>query len=327
MKFGEVRTEDAAGAILAHSLKAGKTTYKKGHTLTPSDIAAIKAFEHTLVVARLEDTDVSENDAARELADALSGSNIKIAKAFTGRANLIAGTNGVIKIDANVMALNAVDEAITLATLPNFARVAEGQMIGTVKIIPYGVPRVDLDAAILAAKSQIELHPFRPLSTHLILTETPSLKKSLTAKAETVLRDRLTSLGIDDVTVAVTSHTTPDVAQALAETQSDLVLILGGSATSDRKDVCPSAVLAAGGSLERFGMPVDPGNLLFLGAHEGRPVIGLPGCVRSPALNGADWVLERIVAGLEVTGPDIAAMGVGGLLKEIPTRPQPRLGK
>jgi len=25
-----------------------------------------------------------------------------------------------------------------------------------------------------------------------------------------------------------------------------------------------------------------------------------------------------------VTGADIAAMGVGGLLKEIPTRPQPR---
>jgi molybdenum cofactor cytidylyltransferase len=82
--------------------------------------------------------------------------------------------------------------------------------------------------------------------------------------------------------------------------------------------------VAAGGTLERFGMPVDPGNLLFLGAHRGRPVVGLPGCVRSPALNGADWVLERLAAGLPVTGATLAGMGVGGLLKEIPTRPQPR---
>ena len=104
------------------------------------------------------------------------------------------------------------------------------------------------------------------------------------------------------------------------------MLILGGSATSDAADICPAAVVAAGGRLIRFGMPVDPGNLLFLGEQAGRPVVGLPGCARSPALNGADWVLERLAAGIEVTGADIAAMGVGGLLKEIPLRPQPRAG-
>ena len=73
-------------------------------------------------------------------------------------------------------------------------------------------------------------------------------------------------------------------------------------------------------------MPVDPGNLLVLGEMGTRPVIGLPGCARSPALNGADWVLERVVCGIDVGAEDIAAMGVGGLLKEIPTRPQPRDG-
>jgi molybdenum cofactor cytidylyltransferase len=67
-------------------------------------------------------------------------------------------------------------------------------------------------------------------------------------------------------------------------------------------------------------MPVDPGNLLFFGELNGKPVIGLPGCARSPALNGADWVLERILCGVTVTPDDIAAMGVGGLLKDIPLR-------
>ena len=97
-----------------------------------------------------------------------------------------------------------------------------------------------------------------------------------------------------------------------------------GSATSDLHDVAPEAVRRAGGQVERFGMPVDPGNLLFTGRIGTRPVIGLPGCARSPALNGADWVLERLACGLEVGDDDIAAMGVGGLLKEIPLRPQLR---
>jgi molybdenum cofactor cytidylyltransferase len=63
---------------------------------------------------------------------------------------------------------------------------------------------------------------------------------------------------------------------------------------------------------------------LFLGALGSKPVIGLPGCARSPALNGADWILERVICGIPVGADDIAAMGVGGLLKEIPTRPRPR---
>jgi len=71
-------------------------------------------------------------------------------------------------------------------------------------------------------------------------------------------------------------------------------------------------------------MPVDPGNLLLLGRVGRTPAIGLPGCARSPKINGFDWVLQRLCAGVTVTSADITTMGVGGLLKEIPTRPQPR---
>jgi molybdenum cofactor cytidylyltransferase len=71
-------------------------------------------------------------------------------------------------------------------------------------------------------------------------------------------------------------------------------------------------------------MPVDPGNLLVLGEIGGAAVIGLPGCARSPKSNGFDWVLQRLLADLPVGYDEIAAMGVGGLLGEIPSRPQPR---
>jgi molybdenum cofactor cytidylyltransferase len=84
------------------------------------------------------------------------------------------------------------------------------------------------------------------------------------------------------------------------------------------------AIEAAGGEIEHFGMPVDPGNLILIGRLRDQAVIGAPGCARSPKENGFDWVLMRLLAGLPVSRADITGMGVGGLLMEIVTRPQPR---
>jgi molybdenum cofactor cytidylyltransferase len=145
-------------------------------------------------------------------------------------------------------------------------------------------------------------------------------------KGEAAIAGRLKPFGIGLTGTMTVPHTTAGIAQAIADAPGQVVMILTASATSDPEDVGPAAVRAAGGIVERFGMPVDPGNLLFLGEHRGRPVVGLPGCARSPALNGADWVLERLAAGLNPSDADIAAMGVGGLLKENPQRVQPRAG-
>ncbi|MDX5366272.1 MAG: NTP transferase domain-containing protein, partial [Alphaproteobacteria bacterium] len=117
-----------------------------------------------------------------------------------------------------------------------------------------------------------------------------------------------------------------DAVRSLLKDGLSPILVFGASATVDRRDVVPSGIVLAGGDILHFGMPVDPGNLLLLARHGETPVIGLPGCARSPKLNGFDWVLARLAAGLEVTPKDIMGMGLGGLLKEIPTRPQPREG-
>ena len=200
-------------------------------------------------------------------------------------------------------------------------------MVATVKIIPYAVAAGAVEQARAAAVAgALRVHAFRPGRASLILTRTEGLKPALLDKGAAVVGARLAGLGLDMAPPVTVAHAAPAVAAAVAEAAGEMVLILGGSATSDAADACPAGVVAAGGRLIRFGMPVDPGNLLFLAEHRGRPVVGLPGCARSPALNGADWVLERLAAGLAPGDADIAAMGVGGLLKEIPQRPQPRVG-
>lgn len=326
MKFGPVPIEDAEGSILAHSVRLDQGSIRKGHTLTKGDLSRLaQAGISEIVVARLEADDLPEDVAARRIAECLQGENLHLGPAATGRVNVLSDGAGLVRVDTEaIAAMNAIDEGVTLATLPDFMRVGPDQLVATVKIIPYGVPAriTELATQALGARP-LRMLPFRGGRARLIMTRTHGFKESLISKGESVVRTRLEALGYELDAVDVVTHETQAVADALSP-DADLILIFGASATSDRGDVAPAAVVRAGGTVGRFGMPVDPGNLLFLGSLEDVPVVGLPGCARSPALNGADWVLERLSAGLEVTDRDIAAMGVGGLLKEMPDRPHPR---
>jgi molybdenum cofactor cytidylyltransferase len=201
---------------------------------------------------------------------------------------------------------------------------AKGGMVATIKMISYAVPQEALNAAVAAAGAgAIRLAQPQIKTASLIITEIPG---GVGDKGRTAIAGRLEALGVDLIETVMTPHQIVPLAEAVAQAKGDLVLILTGSATSDIDDVAPAALRRGGGQITRFGMPVDPGNLLFLGDLAGRPVIGLPGCARAPALNGADWVLSRVACGIAVSSADISGMGVGGLLKEIPTRPMPRRG-
>lgn len=329
MKFGPVPVAEALGAVLAHSVKLKDRKLRKGATLTPAHLAALtEAGETEVIVARLDPDDVHEDEAAAHLAEALvpdpEAAGLRLTTAFTGRVNLIANGPGVALLDvARLVRLNQINPMITLATVPPFQQMRQGGMVGTVKIISYAVPKADLAAACDVARDGLRMASPVLRTATLIVTEIPG---GAGEKGVPAIRDRLEALGMTLDRVTHVPHRTDDIARALAEVETDLALILTASATSDPGDVAPEALRRAGGEVTRFGMPVDPGNLLFLGHLGARPVIGLPGCARSPALNGADWVLSRVICGIAVTAEDIAAMGVGGLLKEIPTRPQPRRG-
>lgn len=330
MRFGPVPLAQASGAILAHSCALPDGKLKKGIVLGAAEIAALRAAGIAQVtVARLEAQDVGEDAAAQRLAEALvpdpGAAGLRLGAATTGRVNLHAAGPGLVEMDAAAIhALNRIDPAITFATLAPLTRVMRGMLVGTVKIISYGVVAAHLDAACAAGQGALRIRPVTLRSAGLLLTRVPGQPDKLNAKARAVMAARLDALGMELVDVADVPHEQGAMAAALGALGGEMVMILTGSATSDLHDVAPEAVRAAGGQVHRFGMPVDPGNLLFTGVLDARPVIGLPGCARAPTLNGADWVIERIACGLQVDDDAIAAMGVGGLLKEIPTRPRPR---
>lgn len=330
MRFGDVAVDSAQGTILAHSLKLGKLRFKKGRLLSAEDVAQIReAGISSVIAASLAPGDVPENDAAGRLGDAMRVSGVKIAPPATGRVNVFAAHNGLFRADkALIDRLNRIDPAITFACLADHTQVAKGAMVATIKIIPLAVAGVSLDRAIaaIAEPELIAVRPFRAMRTGLVSTMLPTLKPSVMDKTALLLQERLDHSGSRVTGELRVVHDATVVAEAVRQSvaANDLVILFGASAVVDAEDVLPSAIRLAGGEVQQVGMPVDPGNLLVLGHVGGVPVIGAPGCARSPKENGFDWVLARLLAGEPPTHEDITAMGVGGLLMEIPSRPQPR---
>lgn len=332
MIFGEVPIAEAVGALAAHSVKAGEVVLKKGQPVTADAATKLQdAGIDRIVAARLGPDDVGEDEAAGVLALSLADRCVRVEDPFTGRSNLFATAAGLLVVNEELVdAINAIDEAITVATLPAYKPVIEGEMVGTVKIIPYGLARglIEQAATKAALGEVIGVAPYRLRRIGVVSTLTPGFKRSIVEKTARNFTERLAPMGAAIAAEAECAHTTAALTEALLRQVDDvdLLVVFGASAIADRRDVIPAAIEAAGGRIEHFGMPVDPGNLLLVGELHGKPVLGAPGCARSPKENGFDWVLARLVAGLPVTRRDITRMGVGGLLMEIVSRPQPRAG-
>ena len=330
MKFGPTSTSKALGTVLAHSIGG----LKKGSMLGVEQIAQLEAQDiATVTVATLSDRDVGENEAAEQIAKAISGPDCLAYPSFTGRANVHAGKAGLVLVnEPMLLKANSVHEALTIACLKTHELVSQGQMLTTVKIITFGVPRSAFRKVlnILSKGKLVTVAPLQPLSFGLVITKTKSTKLSLITKSEKAIAERLTRLGSVLGRVMICDHEKNSIAVVIKEIKAAghaPILIFGASAISDRADIVPSGLRKAGGRIVRLGMPVDPGNLLLLGELAKTPVIGVPTCARSPKLNGFDWVLNRLCAGLTIKAQDLTTMAVGGLLTEIQSRPQPRESK
>ena len=324
MNFGVFPIDSAEGALLAHSTWVGKKKYPKGYQVTADDIAPFHAAGISEIVgAKLDDDDVPEDTAAAEIGGKMRHESVALATVANGRANLYANVGGlfVANVDA-VNHANAIGEAITIATLATHEIVHERQVVATIKIIPFAAKKAHLTAvlqALAGPPAALTVHRFKPLTVGVVYSTVPQTKANALDKAQRVLTHRIDALGGRIAKHEQCGHDQDAVASAITtcmEDRCELVLVLGASAIVDRNDVVPTAIVRCGGELIHFGMPVEPGNLLLMARIADVPVVGLPGCARSPKQNGFDWVLHRLFADLPIGTTELSRMGVGGLLKE-----------
>ena len=332
MQFERRPLEDTENTILVHTVRTKGHTLKKGKKITSADIDLLKQEGiESLMIVSLQDGDIGEDQAAGILAEETAGSNIRINKPDTGRCNLYSKCRGLLVIShAGVDQINGVHESLTIATLPPYTGVIEGQLIATVKIIPFAVTKRHLVSCLQAVRKYspvLTVAPYTIKKAGFIQTCLPGVKKNTLDKTFKTLSVRLQELGcaidrelrcnhdIGEISTAIENVTSPD---------TDIIILSSASAIADRRDVVPMAIKNTGGEIIHFGMPVDPGNLLLYARINGIPILGMPGCARSPKLNGFDLILQRIAVNLNVTSRDIMGLGMGGLLKEIASRPRPR---
>ncbi|MEM7116242.1 MAG: molybdopterin-binding protein [Chloroflexota bacterium] len=335
MKFGPVPTTEAAGKILGHNIAApsGRRAFRKGHALTSDDITQLLAIGRTIVyVAEIEPDDVDENEAAKRIATAVAGGNLTLSRAVTGRVNLHAAKLGVLRVDAARLAQVNACAGTTLATLLSQTAVFPEKMVGTVKILPYAIPESTVQAVeAIATTPLIHITPLLPRRASLILSGSPSTRERILKGFDKPLRGRLETLGssVHSVDFVPLEDEQGEIGlarllQQRRQENVDLIILAGETAVMDRHDIQPRAIERAGGHIECFGAPVDPGNLLVIAYLDGVPIMGAPGCARSPKPNIVDWVLPRLLAGDHLTHADIFALGHGGLLEDVAERPSPR---
>jgi molybdenum cofactor cytidylyltransferase len=335
MKFGPVPLAQAAGKTLGHNIAGldGRRVLRKGKPLTPDDLSLLERLgRKSVYVAELAADDVSEDAAARRIAELVMGHSLRLSGPASGRVNLLAAVPGVLRVDASqLMRINQF-EGVTLATLANHSAVRARQIVATVKIIPFALPQAVIHAveALTTGRPLLNIDELRPQPVGLIFSGSFSIRDKITADFAP-LRERVEALGSRMVSSDYVSLEDEAgeamLAELLGRRRADgarLIILAGETAIMDRYDSAPRAVERAGGCVECIGAPVDPGNLLMLAYLDEMPILGVPGCARSRKINIVDWVLPRLLVGDRLTRADIVSLGHGGLLEDVPERPMPR---
>jgi molybdenum cofactor cytidylyltransferase len=316
--------EQALGHILRHNLSDpdGRKALPKGRRLRAEDLALLQELGIDQVrVAVLEPGDVHEDLAAQRLAAAICGTGVIVTDASHSRVNLLAEANGVVAIDSEaLLKINAI-EGLTVATLPGHTLARGRARVATIKIIPFAVPEAELARAEAigraAAQRVVSLQLLNTARVGVLLVGSAAARPRIERGVFPAIEARVVELGSEVIATRYVATDEHAVAQGLAElaaADAELLITAGETSIMDRDDVTPLGIRLAGGQIEHYGAPVEPGNLLLLAYLGELPVLGAPGCVRSRDVNIVDLLLPRLLAGEHLTRRDIIALGHGGLL-------------
>ena len=331
MKILGLDPQESLGSVIAQTYNLPGKTISKGTFVTSEIVDYFKEFDvQTILCAVPANGDIHEDEAAEAISNAIDKNQIYVEKASTGRVNFKSQSLCLVRYErALIREVNLVDESIAFSIVEHNQLLAKNDLIATLKIIPFFTQKkyVDQVISILAKNELFNTHSLNRKKVSLIQTSFEWQKKSMFKATSNVTRNRLEALDCSLNEEKLICH---DYKALCSEIRSsigsgiDILLISGASAITDRSDYIPRAILSEGGKIIQYGLAVDPGNLLLIGKVGNTTVIGMPGCARSPKLNGFDWVLQLLMADIPISREELAEMGAGGLLMEIASRPLPR---
>jgi len=322
-----IPVEEAVGLPLAHDIteivpgKHKGPAFRRGHIVRQEDISKLlDVGKQHLYVMQLEKDDLHEEDAARRLAKAAAGPNLKLTDPVEGRVNLVAEMPGLLKIDVDLLyRFNSLGD-LMMATLPSDRYVRQGDVVAGTRTIPVVVK----EELIRQAETLCEDHPIVKVlpmparKMHLIVTGSEVYSGRINDGFEPVVRKKVGEMGSDLADKKLATDDPDQIAQLIRgahQAGAELILVSGGMSV-DPDDKTPEGIRRSGAEVETHGFPILPGSMFVMAYLNGTPVLGLSGCVLHDPFTAFDILLPRLLAGEKISRSDIMAMGHGGLQKK-----------
>lgn len=320
-----MRTEDAVGQVLCHDITriikgvSKGPVFRKGHVIAPEDIPVLKSVgkEHIYIWEK-DDTKYHEDEAAGILRDICMGEGMKASEPREGKIELTAEREGLLRVDvAGLNRVNGLGEMMIAARMGGLP-VKPGDKLAGTRIIPLVIEKEKMERAREAAGEEplLQILPFKKMKAGLVTTGNEVYAGLIEDTFSPVIRRKLAEYGCE-VTDHVILDDNPgkitDAIRQMLDKGLDMVLCTGGMSV-DPDDKTPLAIRNGTDRVVTYGAPVLPGAMFMLAySGDGRPVVGLPGCVMYAGRTVFDQVLPWLLAGVPVTGKMLSVMGQGGL--------------
>ena len=322
-----VPVEEAVGMPLAHDIteivpgKRKGPAFRRGHIVRPEDVSKLlDVGKAHLYIMELEKGELHEEDAARRLARAAAGPNIRLTEPVEGRVNLVAEIAGLLKVDPDLLyRFNALGDLI-LATIPTNRYVEKGDVLAGTRTIPVVVSEDLISKAeeICQERPIVTILPLPSRRIHLIVTGSEVFTGRIKDGFEPVVRRKVAQMGSDLEAVKLAPDDPVKIAAHIKDSHqagAEIILVSGGMSV-DPDDLTPEGIRQSGAKVECHGFPVLPGSMFLMAYLKETPILGLSGCVIHDPVTAFDILLPRLLAGDRITRSDIVSMGHGGLQKK-----------
>jgi molybdopterin biosynthesis enzyme len=322
-----IPVEEAIGMPLAHDIteivpgKHKGPAFRRGHIVQREDISKLlDVGKRHLYVIELDKDELHEEDAARRLAKAAAGLNLKLTQPVEGRVNLLAEIPGLLKIDADLLyRFNSLGD-LMMATLLSNRYVRQGEVVAGTRTIPVVVKEALIQQAETLCKAHpiVQILPTPARKIHLIVTGSEVYSGRIKDGFEPVVRKKVEEMGSDLADKQLATDDPDQIAELINNAQragAEIILVSGGMSV-DPDDKTPEGIRRSGAKVESHGFPILPGSMFVMAYLNATPILGLSGCVLHDPFTAFDILLPRLLAGEKITRADIMAMGHGGLQKK-----------
>ena len=320
-----MRTEDAVGQVLCHDITQiirGVTkdaVFRKGHIIRPEDIPVLLSVgKDHIYVWENDGTMYHEDEAAEILRDICMGEGMSASEPKEGKIELTAARDGLFLVDREKLrAVNSLGRMM-IATRPGGVAVKAGAKLCGTRIIPLVIEKEAMERAKEAAGPEpiLSLKPIKPKKYGVVTTGNEVFYGRIEDTFTPVIVEKLAAFGCEMVAHEISNDEHERITGCINKmlgSGCEMVLCTGGMSV-DPDDKTPLAIKNTGADIVSYGAPVLPGAMFLLSyMADGRPVVGLPGCVMYAKRTIFDIVLPYLLADEPVTADMLASLGNGGL--------------